>query len=451
MQKEFLKPEVKENIWKVVFEYKAKREKVLADLGLDAEKFRDDLRQMKEAAFKIMKDLRQQAIANLTKNGIKVFEAVDAAEAQKIIKELTVNDKIIVKAKTAAAGEIDVDKILNDKLVSTDLGDFIMSLTGEKDMHPVFPSFHLSPEQISKIIKDKFGEEVKPGAKSIAAFARKHLRNKFFQADTGITGANVITADGRIVVLENEGNISLVSRVPDKHIIISGWEKIVPTLEDAMKVVRAATVWGAGQDWPVYVSIISGPSKTADVQNELVIGAQGAKEVYLILLDNGRSKLLEDGPSTSLRTGFEELLYCINCGACLNFCPAYHQLGAKYGDRYLGSKGIILSAFADFSREHKRVVEKSSIPPSEATAGLSLNLLRAKESGCYSCTLCSACQENCPAKIDLPGLMKKIRNKLNAENSETEENKKMIGNTKKFGNPFGEVGEDGIPKELYCC
>lgn len=426
MQKEFLLPETKENIWKVVFGYKAKREKVLADLGLDAEKFRDEFRKMKEEAFRDIKNLRRRAVENLTKNGVKVFEARDAVEAQKILKELTAGDGVVVKAKTTAADEIDVDEILGGRLVSTDLGDFIMSISGARDMHPVFPSFHLTPQQISEIIKNKFGVDVAPDAKSIAAFARKYLRNKFFEATAGISGANVITADGRIILLENEGNISLVSRLPDKHIIISGWEKIVPTVEDAMKVVRAATIWGAGHDWPVYVSIISGPSKTADVQNELVIGAQGAKEVYLILLDNGREKLLQDGPSTSLGAGFEELLYCINCGACLNFCPAYHQLGAKYGDKYLGSKGIIFSAFM-------------------------VNLLRAKESGCYSCTLCSACRENCPVKIDLPGMMKKIRVKLNGENLETVENKKMIANVRKFGNPFGEVSDGAIPEELYCC
>ncbi|MBI5071871.1 lactate utilization protein [Candidatus Falkowbacteria bacterium] len=426
MQKEFLPKETKENIWKVVFEYKAKREKTLAGLGLDPEKFRDEFRKMKEDAFRDMENLRRRAIANLEKNVIKVFEARDVAEAQKILRDLTSADKLVVKAKTSAADEIGVDDVLKEKLVSTDLGDFIMSLAGARDMHPVFPSYHLTPKQISEIIKNKFGSEVAPDAKSIAAFARKYLREKFFEASTGISGANVITADGRIVLLENEGNISLISRVPDKHIIISGWEKIVPTVEDAMKVVRAAAVWGAGQDWPVYVSVISGPSKTADVQNELVIGAQGAKEVYLILLDNGRSKMLKDGPSTTLGTGFEELLYCINCGACLNFCPAYHQLGTKYGDKYLGSKGIILSAFMT-------------------------EILRAKESGCYSCTLCSACAENCPAKIDLPGMMKKIRTKLNAKNLETDENKKMIGNTREFGNPFGELSEDGTPKELFCC
>jgi iron-sulfur cluster protein len=335
------------------------------------------------------------------------------------LKELTQDSKLIVKAKTTAADEIGIDGILKDKeMVSTDLGDFIMSIAREKDMHPVAPAFHLTPERISEIIKDKLNEVVAPTAKDIAAFARNYLREKFKKADTGISGANVITSDGRIVLLENEGNISLVSRLPDKHIVIAGWEKIVPTVEDAMKVVRATTVWASGIDWPVYVSIISGPSKTADIRKELIIGAQGAKEVYLILLDNGRSKMLEDG--------FEELLYCINCGACLYLCPAYHQLGTKYGDKYLGSKGVIMSAFM-------------------------VDLLRAKDSGCYSCTLCSACSENCPVKINLPELMRKIREKLNKENQETDENKKMIANIRKFGNPFGEMEEGKTPKELYCC
>jgi L-lactate dehydrogenase complex protein LldF len=385
---------------------------------LDPEKFRNEFRKMKEDAFCDIENLRRRAVENLTKNGIKVFEAKDTAEAQKILKDLTASEEVIIKSKTSVADEIGTDEVLKDKLISTDLGDFIMSISGTRDMHPVFPSYHLTPKQISEIIKQKLGDEVVPDAKSIAAFVRKYLRKKIVSAGVGITGANVITADGRIVVLENEGNISLVSRLPDKHIIISGWEKIVPTIEDAMKVVRAASIWGTGQDWPVYVSVISGPSKTADIQNELVVGAQGAKEVYLILLDNGREKALKEG--------FEELLYCINCGACLNFCPAYHELGTKYGDKYLGSKGIILSAFM-------------------------AELLRAKESGSYSCTLCSACMENCPAKIDLPAMMKKIRTGLNTENSETEANKKMIANVREFGNPFGEISDEGTPGELYCC
>ena len=419
MQTDFLSPEIKKNIWKVVLEYKTKREKVLADLDFDENKFKDEVREIKERTFRDIKNLRQKTITNLEKNGMKVFEAKDAKDAERIIKDLTATSKLIVKAKTTAADEIGIDEILKDKeLVSTDLGDFIMSIAGEQDMHPASPAYHLTPEEISEIIKNKLGETVTPTAKDIAIFVRGYLRGKFKEADTGISGANVITSDGRIVLLENEGNISLVSRLPDKHIIIAGWEKIVPTIEDAMKIVRATTVWALGVDWPVYVSIISGPSKTADIQKQLIIGAQGAKEVYLVLLDNGRDKILEEG--------LEELLYCINCGACLNLCPAYHQLGTKYGDKYLGSKGIIMSAFM-------------------------VNLLRAKDSGCYSCTLCGACRENCPVKIDLPELMKKVREKLNKENLETEENKKMIANIRKFGNSFGEMKEGKTPKELFCC
>ena len=168
------------------------------------------------------------------------------------------------------------------------------------------------------MLKEKFGAILSRRPEEIANFVRGVLREKISKAKVGITGANAITADGSIVILENEGNISLVSRIPDKHIVVSSFDKIVPTIEDALVVVRAASVFGTGQKFPVYLNIISGPSKTADIQNQIVTGAQGAKEVYLILLDNGRSEIL--------RTDYKELLYCINCGACLNFCPVYHQI-----------------------------------------------------------------------------------------------------------------------------
>jgi len=220
------------------------------------------------------------------------------------------------------------------------------------------------------------------------------------------------------LILENEGNISLVSRWPEIHIIVSGFEKIVENLEDSLKIIKASAIWGTGQDFPVYVSIISGPSKTADIQNQTVIGAQGSKEVNLILLDNGRTKLLKEG--------FEEILYCINCGACLDFCPVFHQIGRNYGAKYLGSKGVIFAGFLE-------------------------GFKKAKEANCFSCISCLACYENCPVKINLPELMKKLRSYLEKENLQTEANKEMIENIRKFGNPFGKLEEGKIPKKLYCC
>jgi iron-sulfur cluster protein len=417
MIREFLSPQIKENIWRVVLEYKEKREKV--SNATERALLREELYQIKKKMIDNLEEFKKQAIANLEKNKIKVFETKDAIEAKNLIQSLTQNDRVILKSKSNIADEIDLKSFFVGKeMIETDLGDIINQWMNESDLHPVFPAFHLTPEQIVEKIYQKFGQKIEPKAEAIASFARKYLRKRIPEATVGITGANAITVDGQIVILENEGNISLVSRWPDKHLIISGLEKLVPDLESAIKIVKASAIWGAGQDWPVYVSIISGPSKTADVQNKLVVGAQGAKEVYLILVDNGRSRLLKEG--------FEEILFCLNCGACLNFCPVFHQLGRRYGDKYLGSKGIIFTA-------------------------LSEGLLQAKKSNAYACTLCSACYENCPVKINLPELMKKIRNKLNGAALSTEENKKMISQIQKFGNPFGEISENKPPEKLYCC
>ena len=192
----------------------------------------------------------------------------------------------------------------------------------------------------------------------------------------------------------------------------------MPSIEDTLLVCRASAIWGTGASWPAYVNLISSPSKTADIQKKIVKGAQGAKEVYLILLDNGRKKAIEDG--------LEEALYCINCGSCLYFCPVYRQIFDNYGFHYLSGIGITKTSFMN-------------------------SLAKAFEKGLYYCTTCKACKQNCPLEIDVAELVKKVREKAVINKIETEANKKMIENVKKFGNPFGEIKEGEIPKELYCC
>ncbi|MDD5481999.1 MAG: LUD domain-containing protein [Candidatus Shapirobacteria bacterium] len=415
----FWDQDTKTGLWRIVLEYQDKRSKALDKNNLKEESFREEIYQVKSQALAQIDQLKKQAVVNLEANGIRVFEAKDDNQARKIIEKLLEGKKRIIKAKTNAFGEIDQKGFLSDKnLQETDLGDFVISLLGEPEAHPVLPALHLSPAKIAQAIEKKYQKKVAPTAKGVAEFARGYLRQKINQAQAGITGANAITADGKIVVLENEGNISLVSRLPQTHIVVAGFEKIVPSLKEALMVVQASAIWGTGQDWPAYVSIIASPSKTADIANETVIGAQGAKEVNLVLLDNGRSRLIE--------AGFSELLHCLNCGACLNFCPVYHQIGSHYGDKYLGSRGVVFAAF-------------------------SASFKKAKSANCFACTLCSACLENCPAKIDLPELMRKLRTLLEKEGLQTRENEKMIANIRQFGNPFGKIEAGKIPKELYCC
>lgn len=169
----------------------------------------------------------------------------------------------------------------------------------------------------------------------------------------------------------------------------------------------------------MYVNIISGPSKTADIQNKMITGAQGTKEVYLILLDNGRSEILN--------SEFKELLYCINCGACLNFCPVFHQLTTRYGSKnFPGAKGVLYSFFTES--------DKTSF-----------------ENGAFFCTTCKMCLENCPAKIDLSGMIKKLRSNLADKGIEPENVKEMLKLVKEHGTPFGKIQEGKVPDKLYCC
>lgn len=419
-----LKKKIKENkennkrIIPITYSYKEKRDKILNES--EKEKFSDELKKIKEKSIDNIELLKNKAIGNLEKNGFNVFEAKDSQQAIKKIKEIIGDEKLIVKSKSITSNEISLKEALKDKeLIETDLGDFIVQVFKKEGIHPVTPALNLSPEEISKKIKEKFNVSVKSTPEEILKFVRKYLREKIFKAKVGISGANVISSEGSVFILENEGNISLVSRIPDKHIILASFDKIVEAREDALKIVRAAGVFASGQDYPVYVNIISGPSKTADIQKQLITGAQGAKEVHLILIDNKRSEILN--------SEFKELLNCINCGACVNICPVYHQIFAEYGNKYFpGAKGVISSYFNDSPQ-------------------------KAYENGAFFCTTCKQCKENCPMKIDLSDMMKKLRKELVNNKIEPDSAKEMIKNIKEKGNPFGEIKKGNIPDKLYCC
>jgi iron-sulfur cluster protein len=402
----------------IMYSYKDKRDKLLSEE--EKEKFKDELKAIKEKSINNIFELKKKTIKKLENNGIKVIESKTPKDAINEIRKIIGNEKLIIKSKSNTANEIGLNDALKDKeLIETDLGDFLVQIFEGKDLHPVLPAVNLTPEEISKKIKEKFNINIKANPEEIAKFVREHLREKIFNAKIGITGANVISSDGSVFILENEGNISLTSRIPDKHIILTSFEKIVESKEEALKIIKALGVFGTGQDYPVYVNIISGPSKTADIQNQLITGAQGAKEVYLILLDNKRTEILN--------SEFKELLYCINCGACLNFCPVYHQIFTRYGAKYFsGAKGVISSYFKENSKE-------------------------AYNNGAFFCTTCQQCKENCPMKIDLSSMMRNLRKELVNQNIEPDSIKEMMKNVKEFGNPFGKIEEGKTPDKLYCC
>jgi len=410
--------ETQKIILPIMYSYKEKRDKIINEE--EKEKLRDELRKIKEDSISNIFELKKKALANLTKNGIKVIEAKDSKDAIKKIKKIIGKEKLIIKSKSNTANEINLSYELRDReLIETDLGDFLVQIFNSKDLHPVLPALNLTLEKISKKIKEKFKKEIKPNEEDIVKFIREYLREKIFKAKIGITGANVVSSDGSIFILENEGNISLVSRIPEKHIILTSFDKIVKTREEALKIIKATSIFGTAQDYPVYVNIISGPSKTADIQDKLITGAQGAKEVYLILLDNKRTEILN--------SEFKELLYCINCGACLNFCPVYHHIFSRYGARYfLGAKGVLSSYFKESNKD-------------------------SYNNGAFFCTTCQMCYENCPVKINLSNLIRKLRKSLVKEGIEPDSVSEMIKNVVKYGNPFGKIEEGKKPNKLYCC
>ncbi|MEA2007039.1 MAG: LUD domain-containing protein [Patescibacteria group bacterium] len=453
---QFLDENSKQSIKKVVESYGKKREQALADLGVTRDEYRDKMTEIRQKVFENFEDNLKIAIENLKKHGFVVHEAKNAQQALDIVKGALKGAQNIVKSKSNLGKEIGIKKILEEmgqKDFETDLGDFVMGLLGGEDQHYVLPALHVKSEEIAKKIKGVFGDEVPADPIKLTHYLCGKIREKILVANVGITGANFFTKTGQIVLLENEGNISLVSRLPKKHIVVCGIDKLTDSIEDSTQLCRAAAIFGTGQDSAQYVSIISGPSKTADIENQLVEGAQGAREVHVILVDNGRRKMLENG--------FEEMLRCISCGACVNFCPVYQQMGKRYGGKFAGSKGVVMVAklgledvervkkgeeVANVMKDEKEVVENMKEEEMEIEG-----LKRAKEAGSFKCTLCDVCWQNCPMKISLPWYVREIRARQNEKGLQSEQNKLMLEKTDKHGNPFGEISDKETPDKLYCC
>ncbi|MDI6806201.1 MAG: LUD domain-containing protein [Candidatus Aenigmarchaeota archaeon] len=397
--------------------YLKNREKTFGEFNIEQLKLQ--LRKIKEESISNLENLKEKTIRNLKEKGIKVFEVRNSEEAKKVLFKIIGKDEVVVKAKSNTINEIGLDLFKGrNRVVETDCGDFIVQFCDEEAIHPVLPALHIPIEKIVKKINEKFKVRLEKSPEKITEWISEHLKKEILKADVGLTGANVISAEGAIFILENEGNISLISRIPKKHVIIAGIDKIVSSTQDAITICQASTIWGTGTSLPAYINVISSPSKTADIAGKEIFGLHGAKEVYLILLDNGRSE--------AIKNGFGELLYCINCGACLYFCPIYRQIFEKYGLNYFGGRGVGITTFIN---------------------GIEV----AFDRGLYFCTTCRACKENCPLDIDIPELMRKLRKEAVEKGLETEANKRMIENIAVDGNPFGKIEEGKIPKELYCC
>ncbi len=344
----------------------------------------EEVRRLKEDCIGRLDELVQKATAVLQENGAQVHYAETAGDALKLMGEIVGSGKVIVSGKTLTGEEIDLRhhlESLGNEYWETDCAQLLLQLREEKPMHYVYPSLHITREEVAEILTDLLGREIPPDIPTEIRTIREFLRGKYFKADVGISGCNVMGADtGTIFLLESEGNIRMSTTVPPVHIALIGIEKIVPTLHDAFNV--AEVVWRyAGFTIPLYISLISGPSGTADIECTLIHGSSGPLELHVVFLDNGRSTLSKDPV-------LKEALRCIKCGACLFECPVFELAAGYYGGHgYFGGLGAILTAYMG---------EGFDIAAPIA----------------YTCLRCGRCTEVCPQSIDLSKLMPELRHRI---------------------------------------
>ena len=338
------------------------------------------VREIKKYSVENSEELYNQCIESFKRNGIDVAFAQTKEGAVNIIFGLLdeFDNKIIAKAKSNTLGEIDLKSQLASKgwdVVETDLGDRILQLkkTDNNPVHPTGPASHLNISQITEIVNESLGRDVNPVPHEIMELVREDVLNRLKNASVGISGANAIASEeGSCIMVHNEGNISLVS-LKDLHIIVAGIDKIVPTLEDAISVAKLETVYATGNYVTSYMNVISGPSKTADIEKKLLKNMYGAEKVVVVFLDNGRS------------SATEECLWCIGCGNCIVHCPVYNAVGNEFGfNNYLGGRGVAMSRFIEDDET-------------------------CYESGLYMCTLCGLCTLNCPVAIPTNEILENMR------------------------------------------
>jgi len=332
---------------------------------------RERAKNAKWRAIETLDQQLEQFEMQFTKRGGKVIWAETAEDALNEIDKICneKNCKTLVKSKSMVTEEIHLNKFLEKKgieSVETDLGEYIQQLDGEPPYHIVTPAMHKSKEDVAKLFAEKLGTAPDLTPEQLTQVARQKLREKFMQAEVGVTGANFIISDiGAIAITENEGNARLSCAFPKTHIAVVGIEKVIPTMTDLGLFWPLLATYGTGQKVTVYNTIVTGPRQEGETD--------GPEEMYVILLDNGRTNLLDD-PKT------REALYCIRCGACLNACPVYKNIGGHaYETTYSGPIGSVITPHLKEMDEYKHLS--------------------------YASSLCGNCTEVCPVRINLHELL----------------------------------------------
>jgi len=369
-----------------------KRKAAMADLDAQAargdaignfEELRARAREIKLHTLAHLDGYLKQAADQIRKNGGVVHWARDAEEANQIVLEICRKRgaRKLIKSKSMVSEEIHLNQRLEAEgleIVESDLGEYIIQLAHETPAHIVIPAIHKTRRQIADLFGAVAGHELPTDTKSLTAFARATLRHKFMTADVGVTGANFVVAEtGTICLVTNEGNGRLTTSVPPCQITLVGMEKLVPRLEDLAVMMALLPRSATGQKITTYFNMITGPRRPGE--------PDGPEELHVIFLDNGRSQILG--------SQYEEVLTCIRCGACLNSCPVYRQLGGHaYGSTYPGPIGSVLTPLLQGLEEWEELPQL--------------------------CSLCGACHENCPLGIHLHEYIIQLRGELVARGRE---------------------------------
>jgi iron-sulfur cluster protein len=353
--------------------------------GIDFENLRKEIEKIKAGTMENLQELTQRFERKISEKGAKVYHAADGAEVAAIIKNIAQqrNARLCVKSKSMATEEIHLNHRLRDalKVVETDLGEWIIQQIDERPTHMVMPAIHLTKEKCAEIFSNVLGKTIEPDIGHMVKLARKILREQFLAADIGISGCNIAVAEtGTMVIFTNEGNARLTSTLPPVHIVLFGYEKLVPRFKDIAPLAAAIPRSATCQYLTSYVTMISAPSETfkSPGDHEIV-----SKELHVIFLDNGRLELLKNPV-------FKKIGQCIRCASCLNVCPVYSLVGGQvYGHIYAGGIGTLLTAFLSSPQDAEKIQEL--------------------------CLNCGKCRETCPGKIDIPGLILELRSNIRSQ------------------------------------
>ena len=360
------------------------RREAIAEVSEEVwEEWRQQARRIKEHTIAHLDYYLAMLERNVVAAGGQVHFAQDAAQANAIVSEIARRNgvKTVTKSKSMVSEELGLNHVLEAggiDVFETDLGEYIIQLAEETPSHLVAPALHKTRGQVAQLFAEQLGVPYSEDIEEMARVARVALRQKFLDADMGISGANFLVAEtGSLVIITNEGNGRLCTSAPRIHVGLAGMEKVIPSLQDLAVFLRLLPRSATGQRISSYVSMVMGPRRAED--------EDGPEEFHLIIVDNGRSRLLRD-------PALRESLYCIRCGACLNVCPIYQRVGGHaYGWVYPGPIGSIV------------------------TPGL-VGVAEAKDLPNAS-TLCGACRDACPVQINIPRMLLHLRHQQ-AESSD---------------------------------